>query len=204
METVDEEFLGCRARFHGSQDQGRRALVLLFQPDAHARLHAPEAVLRGQDRTRPLSGRHGRARRLRRPAAQEARRSRRRRQHHRRLHHRQRRRSAVMAGRRRDAVPRREGHQLGRRLARSLRHALARRHRARPGHQRHLLAAGLHPDLRRGGRRARPRREGEEGLQDRRQDLQGAPRRLQPDAVPGRQGESRPREGFIYWSDDGD
>ena len=50
----------------------------------------------------------------------------------------------VLAGRRRDAVPRREGHQLGRRLARPLRHALARRDRARPRHQRHLLAAGLH------------------------------------------------------------
>ena len=165
------------ARLHGAQDQGGRTLVLLLQPDADARLHASEAVIRGRDRPRPLSGRHGRARRLCRAASQEARRPRRRRQHHRGLHHRQRRRSAVVAGRRRDAVPRREGHQLGRRLARALRHALARRHQARPGHQRHLLAAGFHPDLRGGGRRARPRREGEEGLQDRRHDLQGSPRR---------------------------
>ena len=36
-----------------------------------------------------------------------------------------------------------------------VRHALARRHRARPRHQRHLLAAGLHSDLR-GGRTASP------------------------------------------------
>ena len=120
------------------------SLVLLLQPDAHARLHASEARVEGEDRAGPVSGRHGRTRRLCRPAAQEARRSRRRRQHHRRVHHRQRRRSAVLAGRRRDAISRREGHQLGRRLAHSLRHALARRDRARPRHQRHLLAAGLH------------------------------------------------------------
>ena len=43
-------------------------------------------------------------------------------------------------------------------------------HRARPRHQRHLLAAGLHPDLRGRERRARSRREGEEGLRDRRQE----------------------------------
>ena len=44
----------------------------------------------------------------------------------------------------------------------------------------------------------------QEGLQDRRHDLQGPSRRLQPAAVPVRQGEECPREGFIYWSDDGD
>ncbi len=44
-----------RARFHGPQDQGRRPVVLLLQPDAHARLHAPEAVVGRQDRTRSLS-----------------------------------------------------------------------------------------------------------------------------------------------------
>ena len=95
METVDEEFIARSARFHGPQDQGRRAVVLLLQPDAHARLHPSEAVLGGRDRPRPLSGRHGRTRRLCRPASQEARRSRRRRQHHRRLHHRQRRRGML-------------------------------------------------------------------------------------------------------------
>ena len=58
----------------------------------------------------------------------------------------------------------------------------------KPGtrHQRHLLATGLHPDVRGRGRRARPGRQGEEGLQDGRQDLQGPPRRLQPDARSSR------------------
>ena len=63
----------CRARFHGSQDEGRAAVVLLFQPDANARLHASEAVIRGQDRAWPLSGWHGRARWLCRRASEEAR-----------------------------------------------------------------------------------------------------------------------------------
>ena len=177
---------GRRARLHGSQDQGGQAVVLLVQHHAHARLHAPEAGVAGQDGPRPLPGWHGRARRLCRPAPREARRARHRRQHHRRLHHRQWRRGVVLAGRRRDAVPRRERHQLGRRLPRAVRHPLARRDRARHGHQRDLRPRGPAPDLRGGGRRARPRREGEEGLQVRRQDLQGPPRRLQPDALPSR------------------
>ena len=53
------------------------------------------------------------------------------------------------------------------------------------------------PDLRGGERRARPRREGQEGLQDRRHDLQGASGRLQPAAVPVRQaGEVPARRDF--------
>ena len=67
---------------------------------------------------------------------------------------------------------------------------------ARPCHQRHLLAAGLHPHLRRCERGARFSREGKEGIQDRRQDLQGAPRRRKPDAVPGRQRGEVATRGF--------
>ena len=73
METVDEEFIGAALDFIDRKTKAGTPVALLFQPDAHARLHAPEAVVGGQDRTRPLSGRHGGARRLRRPAAQEAR-----------------------------------------------------------------------------------------------------------------------------------
>src|ERR1700743_1234394 len=57
------------------------------------------------------------------------------------LHPRPRRRSDVLAGRRRDALPRREGHQLGGRLARALRGALAGGEQARPGDQRDGLTA---------------------------------------------------------------
>lgn len=59
METVDEEFLGLSPRFHRSEDERGWSVVLLFQPNTDACLHAPEAVLRGQDRTRSLSGWHG-------------------------------------------------------------------------------------------------------------------------------------------------
>jgi len=48
-----------RARFHGSPDQGRQAVAYLFQLDPDARLHTPEAEFRRQDRTGPLSRRHG-------------------------------------------------------------------------------------------------------------------------------------------------
>ena len=44
----------------------------------------------------------------------------------------------------------------------------------------------------------------EEGLQGRRQDLQGPPRRLQPAAAPEGEVDENPRPGFLYWSDDGD
>ena len=94
-----------------------------------------------------------------------------------------------VARRRRDAVPRREGHQLGRRLARAVRDALARRDQAGRGHQRNRFADGLPADICRGRRRARHRRQTEEGPQARRHDVQGPHRRLQPAAVPVRQGE---------------
>ena len=73
METVDEEFLGAAMDFIDRKHQGRHALVPLLQPHAHARLDAPEAGVAGQDRLRPLSRRHGGARRPCRPAAEKAR-----------------------------------------------------------------------------------------------------------------------------------
>src|SRR5215469_9823280 len=75
---------------------------------------------------------------------------------------------------------------LGRRLASALRHALARCHQSRSGHQRIRFAAGLHPHLRRCRWRAGSRRKSEKGLHHRRQDLQGPSRRLQSPAVPQR------------------
>ena len=72
METVDEEFLGAALDFIESQNEGRTPVVLLFQPDADACVYASEAGVEGQDRPGPLSRRHGQARRLRWPIAQEA------------------------------------------------------------------------------------------------------------------------------------
>ena len=63
METVDEEFLAAAMDFIDARRTGRQAVLLLVQLDAHARLHASEEGVAGQDRARPLSRRHGRARR---------------------------------------------------------------------------------------------------------------------------------------------
>ncbi len=43
METVDEEFLGAALDFIDRKTKEGTPVVLLLQPDAHARLHAPEA-----------------------------------------------------------------------------------------------------------------------------------------------------------------
>ena len=72
METVDEEFLASALDFIDRKTK-EGFLVLLFQPDANARLHASETILGRQDGARTLPRRHGRTRRLRRPVAQEAR-----------------------------------------------------------------------------------------------------------------------------------
>ena len=86
------------------------------------------------------------------------------------------------------AVPRREEHQLGRRLPRALRHPLARRHQARHRQQRHLRPRRHAAHA--AGRRRRARREGAaaQGHEGRRQDLQGPSRRLQHHRRARRQG----------------
>ena len=116
----------------------------------------------------------------------QARRAGDRRQHHRDVLDRQRRRGIELAGRRGHAVPRREGHQLGRRLARAVRDPLAGRHQAGHGLQRSLLAPGYAAHTGGGSRRTGHRREMQEGLQGRQQDLQGPSRWLQ--SPPASQG----------------
>ena len=70
METIDEEFLAAAKDFINRQHQAGQAVVLLLQLDADAHLHASEEGVAGQDRPGCLSGRHGRDRRARRPAAE--------------------------------------------------------------------------------------------------------------------------------------
>ena len=65
--------------------------------------------------------------------------------------------------------------------------------RGRIGVERDRQPPGLVPDHPGGGRRARHRREAEEGPQDRQEDLQGPPRRLQPAPAPHGQGSRRVR-----------
>ncbi len=52
METIDEEFLAAAMDFINAKAPSRRAVVLLFQLDADARLHASEEGIGGQDRSR--------------------------------------------------------------------------------------------------------------------------------------------------------
>ena len=120
------------------------------------------------------------------------------------VHHRQRRGRIQLARWRHHAVPRREEHQLGGRLPRP------RHDRAGPG----IIKPGTvindivsHEDwlptfwpLRRAGHQG----EAAQGLTGRRQDLQGAPGRLQPERSTWPATAPDPRKEFFYWTDDGD
>ena len=120
METVDEEFLTAALDFIERQHKAGQAVLLLVQLDADARLYAPQGR---SPRARPGLGLEPTAwwsttgtvgqllKKLDELGIAE--------QHDRRLHHRQRRRGDDLAGRRHDAFPRREGHQLGGRLPRA-------------------------------------------------------------------------------------
>ena len=139
METIDYEVADAAQDFIKRQNAAKQALVRLVQHEPHARLDAPAPRGQGQDRARRLRRRHDGARRSRRPDAEVAGRTRRREGHDRHLELGQRRRGDELAGRRHDAFPRREEHQLGRRLPRSAGRALARRDQTgHRGERRHL------------------------------------------------------------------
>ena len=118
---------------------------------------------------------------------------------------RQRRRGDELAGRRHDAVPRREGHELRGRLARAVRDSLARRDQAGNRVQRRLLAH----------RHARRRWLAAAGEPDAVEKLKKGHKsgnktfKVHIDGynlLPFLKGEVKenPRKGFLYWSDDGD
>ena len=86
-----------------------------------------------------------------------------------------------------------------------MRHALARRHRARARVINDICSLeDLHSDVRGRRRRAELVEKVKNGYKVGEQDLQGPPRRLQPSCPSSRQGKESPRKGFLYWSDDGD
>ena len=118
-------------------------------------------------------------------------------QHHRRVHDRQRRGELHLAGWRPDAVRGRQGNGHGRRLPRALHDPLAGPGARRQGRERDHLRARLVPDLR--GRRRQPehRRGAQEGQAARRADLQGPPRRLQPDGPDHRKRSVDPPRDFL-------
>ena len=133
METIDDEVLEHAARLHRAAGHRRDAVLRLDQHHAHAPADAHEA---GEPRAGgPLAvalPRHDdRPRQARRRAARQARRARDRREHDRRLLDRQRAAHEHLAGRRHDAVPQREEHELGRRVPRAGADPLAREDRGR-------------------------------------------------------------------------
>ena len=58
METVDDDDPRLRLDLHGQGQGGRQAVLLLDQPDAHARHHASFAEIDGDDATRRMAGRN--------------------------------------------------------------------------------------------------------------------------------------------------
>ena len=126
-----------------------------------------------------------------------ARRAGHRRQHHRLLLDRQRPALNTWPDAAIDALPRREEHQLGRRLARAGHGALARQDRSRLPDQRDRPPHGLAADLR--GHRGRHRREGApaRGRRTGGQQVQGPPRRLQHPAPADRGSRRQPAPGDL-------
>ena len=195
----DDRRRGARAhgRLHRPPARGGDAVLRLVQHDPHAPPHAPEAGERGAGRALAVAlPRHDdRPRQRRRRPARQAGRAGDRREHDRHLLDRQRAAHEHLARRRDDAVPQREEHELGGRVPRPGADPLARQDPGRRGLQRDRPAPRLAAHVPRRRRRAGRRREAEGRARGRRQDVQGAHRRLQPAAVPDRRGRQEPAPG---------
>ncbi len=110
-----------------------------------------------------------------------------------------------LAGRRDDAVPKREEHELGGGVPGAGDRPLARQDPAGAVSNEIVQHHDWLPDVPGRRWRAGHRREAQGRSHDRGHDLQGPHRRLQPAAVSDREGGSlSPRQGLIYFSDDGD
>ena len=134
-------------------------------------------------------------------------RTRHRRRHHRHLLHRQRPTPQQLAGRGHDAVPQREGHQLGGRVPGAGDDPLARKDQGGHRFQRHHPAPRLAADVAGRRRRSRYQREAQEGLQGR--GRRNTEYKVHIDGfnlLPYLTGEVEhsPRRGFFYFSDDGE
>ena len=133
METIDDEVTESRPALHRRRAQVGQALLPLVEHDGDALPDPPGREAQGQERAGGLQRRDGRPRRERRPDAEQARRARHRGRHDRHVLHRQRRPLQHLAGRRDHAVPVREEHQLGGRLAGAGLRALAGQDQGRHG-----------------------------------------------------------------------
>ena len=144
METIDEEFLAATTGFPRPGQEGRASRSSAGSTPP-ACTTSPTLRRRTVGKTGPglLRRRHGRTRRPRRQAAQDRGRSRADQQHDRHLPDRQRPDGLPVPGCRHHALPRREKHELGRRLARARAHPLAGHGQARYRVHRHLRGRGL-------------------------------------------------------------
>ena len=208
METIDDETSDAAVDFIKRQARGRQAVLLLVQHHAHALAHArrsPSARSRpGRGRTEYADGmieHDGHVGKMLKALDDAGDR----RQHDRPLHDRQRPAHELLAGRRDDAVPQREEHQLGGRVPRAV--LIRWPGKIKPGTVSNeivsghdwlptLLAAAGEPDI---------KEKLLKGHEAGKQDVQGPSRRLQPAALSDRASRSKsPRRGFFYFNDDGD
>ena len=184
METIDDEVLEHGLDFIERQaTAGTPFFVWLNTTHMHLRTHTkPESLGQAGRWQSPYHDTMIDHDKLRRRRARQARRARDRRQHDRHVLDRQRAAHEHMAGRRHDPVPEREEHELGGRVPRARDDPLAREDRGGLGLERDRPAPRLAADVPRRRRRAGHRREAEGRPPDRRHDLQGPHRRLQPAA----------------------
>ena len=214
METIDDETSAAAIDYMKRQkDAGKPFFCWWNGTRMHLRTHV-KAENRGKytARRQRVHRRHDRARRPRRHAAQGPRRPGHRRQHDRRLLHRQRPAHEHLAGRRDDAVPLGEEHQLGRRLPRAVPRPLAGQDQARHGHQRADEPQRLDSHALRHRRRAGHRRQVQEGLRRQtatptRSTSTATTRRKFLTTVEGTVGKNNgvksARDRFFYTDDDG-
>ena len=205
METIDDETVTAALDFIDRQVKaGKPFFVWWNGTHMHFRTHVADKDrgISGQDEYSDGMVLHDRAVGV---LPEKARRPRHRRQHHRPLLDRQRPAPEHLAGCRNDAVPQREEHQLGRRLARAGDGALAGAHQARLGLQRHHASHGLAADL---PRRRRRRRTSSRNCST------ATPREERPTRciwmattrcpyLTGQE-DKGPRKEIFYFSDDGD
>ena len=170
METIDDETSAAAIDYMKRQHAAGKPFFCWYNSHAHASAHArPRRASRPlQARRQRVHRRHDRARRDDRHAAQGARRPGHREQHDRRLHERQRPAHEHLAGRRDDAIPLGEEHELGRRVPRAVPGALAGPHQARHGHQRADEPQRLDSDALSPSRASPTSSASSEGLHDRR------------------------------------
>jgi hypothetical protein len=190
---------GRRRGLHQAAERVRQTLLRLVQHDRHAPPDARQAL--EPRAVRPLAvrvpRRDDRSRQAGRRAPQAPRRPRHRQRHVRHVLHRQRAAPEQLARRGHDPLPQREELELGGSVPRAGHDAVAGADQARHGLQRDREPPGLAPDVPGHGRGRRYQGQAPEGLSGRLEDVQGPSGRLQPGAVPDREGVDQRPQGVL-------